>query len=74
VPEAIKTDNGRDYTANQLEHALRGLRIDHPLCAPFSPHQKPHIERGYSAANHLVAQMPLSLSRTSSRSLSHAVP
>lgn len=49
VPEAIKTDNGKDYTANQLEVALAGLNIAHPLCTPFSPHQKPHIERAIGA-------------------------
>lgn len=45
VPESIKTDNGQDYKAQVLETALLGLAIEHPLCAPFSPHQKPHIER-----------------------------
>ncbi|MGE0333203.1 MAG: DDE-type integrase/transposase/recombinase [Ramlibacter sp.] len=45
VPQAIKTDNGKDYTAAQLEAALLGLAIEHPLCDPFSPHQKPFIER-----------------------------
>lgn len=45
VPEAIKTDNGQDYTARQLDQALVGLGIEHPLCTPFSPHQKPHVER-----------------------------
>lgn len=52
VPQAIKTDNGRDYTAEQLEAALLGLNIAHPLCAPFSPQQKPHIERAIGNLMH----------------------
>lgn len=52
VPTAIKTDNGKDYTADQLEAALLGLAIDHPLCAPFSPQQKPHIERAIGNLMH----------------------
>lgn len=49
VPEAIKTDNGQDYVARQLEQALAGLGIAHPLCTPFSPQQKPHVERAIGA-------------------------
>lgn len=52
VPESIKTDNGADYTAQVLESALLGLAIDHPLCEPFSPHQKPHIERAIGSLMH----------------------
>ncbi|MBX3588771.1 MAG: DDE-type integrase/transposase/recombinase [Ramlibacter sp.] len=52
VPQAIKTDNGKDYTAQQLENALLGLGIEHPLCAPFSPHQKPFIERAIGDLMH----------------------
>ncbi len=51
-PEAIKTDNGQDYVADQLEFALLGLGIEHPLCAPFSPQQKPHVERAIGALMH----------------------
>lgn len=46
VPVAIKSDNGSDYTADQFELALMQLDIKHPLCDPFQPQQKPHIERG----------------------------
>jgi putative transposase len=41
----FKTDNGKDYTADDFEFALRALKIDHKLCTPFSPDQKPFIER-----------------------------
>lgn len=57
VPEAIKTDNGADYVAQVLETALLGLAIEHPLCAPFSPHQKPHVERAIGAAMHQLFEL-----------------
>lgn len=44
-PEQIKTDNGRDYTAQDYDFALSSLGIEHTLCTPFSPEQKPYIER-----------------------------
>ncbi|MCW5666492.1 MAG: transposase [Piscinibacter sp.] len=45
VPEAVKTDNGSDYTSRHVERVFAALEIAHPLCDPFSPWQKPHIER-----------------------------
>ncbi|OYZ03476.1 MAG: hypothetical protein B7Y42_00415 [Polaromonas sp. 28-63-22] len=44
-PEQIKTDNGRDYTAQDYDFALTSLGIEHRLCTPFSPEQKPYVER-----------------------------
>ena len=44
-PEQVKTDNGRDYTAQDYDFALASLGISHTLCTPFSPEQKPYIER-----------------------------
>lgn len=44
-PEQIKTDNGKDYTAQDFDFALSSLGIEHPLCTPFSPEQKPYVER-----------------------------
>jgi putative transposase len=52
VPAAIKTDNGSDYVAHQLEAALLGMAIQHPLCPPFTPQAKPHIERAIGALMH----------------------
>lgn len=57
VPESIKTDNGADYKAQVLETALLGLAIEHPLCAPFSPHQKPHIERAIGSLMHQLFEL-----------------
>jgi len=47
LPEAIKSDNGKDYTSAALERFFRDLGIKHVLCAPYSPQQKPHVERGF---------------------------
>ena len=44
-PEQVKTDNGRDYTAEDYDFALSSLGIEHLLCTPFSPEQKPYVER-----------------------------
>lgn len=44
-PDRIKTDNGKDYTAKDFDFGLKALQIEHPLCTPFSPDQKPFIER-----------------------------
>jgi hypothetical protein len=57
VPESIKTDNGADYVAQVLELALLGLAIAHPLCEPFSPHQKPHIERAIGSLMHQLFEL-----------------
>lgn len=44
-PQSVKTDNGKDYTAVDYDFALQALKIEHRLCTPFSPDQKPFIER-----------------------------
>lgn len=45
LPTRVKTDNGKDYTAKDYDFALSGLGVGHILCTPFSPDQKPFIER-----------------------------
>lgn len=44
-PERVKTDNGKDYTAQDYDFALNALGVGHILCTPFSPDQKPFVER-----------------------------
>jgi hypothetical protein len=59
VPDAIKTDNGQDYTSEHFERVLGDLEIYHDLCDPFSGDQKPHIERGLGSFSHdLVELLP----------------
>lgn len=44
-PEAVKTDNGKDYLAQDFKFALQALKVEHEVSTPFSPEQKGHIER-----------------------------
>lgn len=57
VPEVLKTDNGKDYTARHLEVACAGLGIRHELCDPFSPDQKPHVERFIGTFQHDLMEL-----------------
>jgi hypothetical protein len=59
VPETVKTDNGKDYTANHLQRLFAALDIKQKLCEPFQPWQKPHIERFFRTFAHdLVELLP----------------
>lgn len=52
VPEEIVTDNGQDYQARDFQETLRQLGIEHHTTAPFSPWEKPHVERGIQTLLH----------------------
>jgi hypothetical protein len=59
VPEAIKTDNGKDYTSDHVVRVMHGLQINQILCTPFQGQEKPHIERAFRTFLHgLVEMMP----------------
>lgn len=59
LPEAVKTDNGSDFTAAEVERALALLRIVHLTCEPYSPEQKPHVERAIGTVQHsLMPALP----------------
>lgn len=45
MPAAIKTDRGAEFTSQHFKLAMLSLGIEHRPCDPFSPNQKPHIER-----------------------------
>lgn len=57
MPEAIKTDNGSDFVSREAERAYALLGCAHPTCTPYSPEQKPHVERAIGTLQH--ALMPL---------------
>lgn len=57
VPEVIKTDNGSDYTARHVVRVLDSLEIGHDLCEPFSPEQKPFIERALGTFSHDIVEL-----------------
>lgn len=59
VPESAKTDRGRDYTSHHLEAVFRALDVEHRLCVPYQPQQKPHVERVIKTFLHdLVELLP----------------
>ena len=45
VPLAVKTDRGQDYVGRHVTRVLADLEIEHELCRPYRPEDKPHIER-----------------------------
>ena len=45
LPEILKADNGKDYTAAHVERIATDLGFSINYCTPFSPEQKPHVER-----------------------------
>ena len=57
VPEQFRTDNGADYVSFFIESLLDKLNIEHQLCAPFSPEQKPHIERALGTFSHGLLEL-----------------
>jgi putative transposase len=59
VPEAIKTDNGKDYVSRHITSIVDRLNIDHRTCRPFCGWEKPHIERVFKTFQHdLVELLP----------------
>ncbi|MFN3883234.1 MAG: DDE-type integrase/transposase/recombinase [Rhodocyclaceae bacterium] len=59
MPEAIRTDNGKDYTGHAFGAALAALGLEHRICTPFSPEKKPHIERFFGTLTRdLFARLP----------------
>lgn len=57
VPESAKTDNGSDYVSNHMQRVFSSLDIKHLTCEPFSPWQKPHIERGLGSFSHALVEL-----------------
>ena len=59
VPETAKTDNGKDYISNHMKRVLVGLGIEQDLSAPFSPQEKPYVERFFGTfSRDLLELMP----------------
>ncbi|MER2558835.1 MAG: DDE-type integrase/transposase/recombinase [Candidatus Competibacter denitrificans] len=59
IPEIAKTDNGQEYVSHHLTRIFQALEIEQHLSAPFSPWQKPHIERFFrSFSHHLLEYLP----------------
>ncbi len=57
VPEAIKMDNGSDYASKRFAQLLTGLQIEPRFSAPFSPWEKPNIERAFRTFSHSLLEL-----------------
>jgi putative transposase len=57
VPEVIKTDNGSDYASRHIERAANHLGIRQDFCTPFTPQEKPHIERFFHTLSHQLFEL-----------------
>jgi putative transposase len=52
IPEQVKIDNGKDYTAERVQRGLKALGVEVMISPPFSPWKKPHVERGFHTFLH----------------------
>ena len=57
VPKEILTDNGQDYQSEHFKRALLALGIAHLTTNPFSPEEKPHVERAIGTLNHSILEL-----------------
>jgi len=57
VPREVVTDNGQDYKSKDFIATLKSLDIAHHLTHPFSPWEKPHVERMNQTMLHSVLEM-----------------
>lgn len=59
VPESVKMDNGRDYASQRVAGLLMGLSIEARFSTPFSPWEKPFIERVFGTfSRHALELLP----------------
>ncbi|MDR1659550.1 MAG: Mu transposase C-terminal domain-containing protein [Desulfovibrio sp.] len=58
VPETIKLDNGKDYTSFQVTSAIHDMGIRPDYCKPFTPEEKPHIERFFGTFQRRLKKLP----------------
>lgn len=57
VPAEVVTDNGMDYKSREFVGTLKSLDIAHHATAPFSPWEKPHVERMNQTMLHSVLEV-----------------
>lgn len=57
VCEVAKTDNGADYVSNHITGVFAELGIEQALCPPFTPENKPHIERVFKTFSHSFMEL-----------------
>lgn len=57
VAEWVRTDNGKDYVSKYIQFVLEHLQIKQELCEPFTPEQKPFIERALGTFSHDIVEL-----------------
>lgn len=57
VPEGVKTDNGKDYLADEFTGLLRDLEINQYVCLPFASEEKASIERAFQTMSHGLLEL-----------------
>ncbi len=57
VPGQVVTDNGRDYQSEHFRRVLAALDIAHLTRNPFSPEEKPLVERVIKTLNHSILEL-----------------
>lgn len=57
VPAEIVTDNGADYQSDHFKRVLKALGVEHITRNPFSPEEKPHVERFIGTLNHSILEL-----------------
>ncbi len=57
VPQQIVTDNGKDYQSEHFKRVLQALGVEQLTRTPFSPDEKPLIERVIGTLNHSILEL-----------------
>jgi putative transposase len=52
VCDELKIDNGKDYISERIVRGMDALGVKLSRCTPFSPWQKPHVERAFGTFLH----------------------
>lgn len=57
IPEAARTDNGKDFVSEQFDSVLNQLEITHEVCIPFASEEKGTIERALQTVSHGILDL-----------------
>lgn len=57
MPEAVRTDNGKDYVSEDVTSLLRDLEIIQEICIPFASEEKGTIERFFRTMSHGILNL-----------------
>ena len=55
--ECIKTDGGMEFIGSYLTRVFSDFEIEHKISAPYSPEQKPGVERAFKTLLHDIPEL-----------------